>query len=152
MGHLLEELLELQRIGRVVGELPALRPDRIARQAGEMVDAKVAPSTPRSIVDAMPEVSVDRMRLTEVYQNLIENAIKFRRWLQPAQGLFRRQRHPRYRCCRPVRSPTGSSRVTSDRDNGIGIAPEYHDLVFGLFERLSMDVLDVHRRPRAMST
>ena len=75
----------------------------------------------------MPEVSVDRMRLTEVYQNLIENAIKFI-GDQPA---------PRIHIGMDERN---GLRCYYVRDNGIGIAPEYHQLVFGLFERLSMDV------------
>ena len=127
MGRLLEELLELSRIGRVVGDLVTCSLTRIAKQALQMAEAKIYAIEAEVSVDDMPEVSVDRMRLTEVYQNLIENAIKF----------MGEQADPRIDIGMTQRD---GQRCFFVRDNGIGIAAEYHELVFGLFERLSMDV------------
>lgn len=127
MARLLEELLELSRIGRVVGDLVTCSLSKIARQALQMAEAKIFAIDAEVTVDEMPEASVDRMRLTEVYQNLIENSIKF----------MGEQASPRIH----IGCDHGDGeRRFFVRDNGIGIAPEYHDLVFGLFERLSMDV------------
>ena len=123
----IEELLELSRIGRVVGDPVTCSLTKIARQAVQMAEAKIYAIDAEVVVDQMPEVSVDRMRLTEVYQNLIENAIKF----------MGEQAAPRIHV---GYSDRDGERCFFVRDNGIGIAPEYHDLVFGLFERLSMDV------------
>jgi len=127
MARLLEELLELSRIGRVVGELVTCNLSRIAKQSVQMAEAKIYAIDAEVVVDDMPEVRVDRMRLTEVYQNLIENAIKF----------MGEQASPRIHIGCSEREGEACFFV---RDNGIGIAPEYHDLVFGLFERLGMDV------------
>ncbi|MFQ5571018.1 MAG: ATP-binding protein, partial [Rhodothermales bacterium] len=72
----------------------------------------------------MPVVFGDRIRLLEVLQNLIDNAIKF-------MG-----DQPRPRVEVNIRDDNGET-VFFVRDNGQGIAPRYHDKVFGLFERLA---------------
>ncbi len=127
MARLLEELLELSRIGRVVGDLVSCNMTRIARQAVQMAEASIFELGAEVIIEDMSEVNIDRMRLTEVYQNLVENALKF----------MGEQTSPKI-----VIGTTDRNGKTCYfvRDNGIGIAAEYHDLVFGLFERLSMDV------------
>ena len=71
----------------------------------------------------MPVVYGDRVRLLEVYQNLIDNAVKF----------MGRQPEP---CIEVgVRQHEGEV-VCFVRDNGIGINPTYHENVFGLFNQL----------------
>lgn len=127
MARLLEDLLELSRIGRVVGDLLTCSMSKIARQALQLAEAKVFAIDAEVDVDAMPEASVDRLRLTEVYQNLIENSLKF----------MGEQTRPRIHIGCEER---GGNRCYFVSDNGSGIAREYHELVFGLFERLSMDV------------
>jgi signal transduction histidine kinase len=67
-------------------------------------------------------VLVDPVQLTQLFQNLIHNAIKFRRepppqieiWAEPEGGMWR----------------------ISIRDNGIGIEKRYHDRIFQMFQRL----------------
>jgi two-component system, chemotaxis family, sensor kinase Cph1 len=73
--------------------------------------------------DPLPTVTADRPQLIQVFQNLIGNAIKFR---QP-------ERPPRVHVS-AVRDD-GAWRFAV-RDNGIGIAPEYHDRIFLVFQRL----------------
>ena len=76
-----------------------------------------------------PNILGDHARLVEVMQNLISNATKF-------MG--------------PQPRPTleiGTNGIDTDgktiffvRDNGIGIDPQYHDRIFGLFNRLDPSV------------
>ena len=127
MGSLLEELLELSRIGRVMGKAEICNMTEIAQQAVQLLDAQVVEKSVDIAIADMPEVKVDKIRLIEVYQNLVENAIK----------LMGDQISPQIQI--------GSIKVDGStrffvRDNGIGIAAEYYDLVFGLFERLSPNV------------
>ncbi len=127
MGRLLEELLELSRIGRVVGELVLCDLTDIAQHSIMLVDARIKEKQVEVRVDELPPVYGDRVRLTEVFQNLLENAIKFM-GDQPA---------PRIHI--GVKREQGRN-VYFVRDNGVGIAEVYHDLVFGLFERLGTEV------------
>ena len=71
----------------------------------------------------MPSVYGDRLRLLEVYQNLIDNAVKFMGDQTSPRIEIGAQQHD-------------GEVVCFVRDNGIGIASEYHEKVFGLFERL----------------
>jgi light-regulated signal transduction histidine kinase (bacteriophytochrome) len=72
--------------------------------------------------DALPTVMADARQLTQVFQNLIGNAIKFCEAIPPRVHLWAERQD-------------GAWRV-SVRDNGIGIAPEYAERIFLMFERL----------------
>jgi signal transduction histidine kinase len=71
----------------------------------------------------MPAIYVDRGRIAEVLQNLVENAIKY----------SRDNEHPKVRIYSEVKNKETLFVV---EDNGIGIESTYHEKVFGLFERL----------------
>ena len=78
-----------------------------------------------TIAPDLPPVTGDRLRLVEVYQNLIENAVKYM-GDQPAPRVEVGTRHD---------AETGET-VFYVADNGMGIDPRYQRKVFGLFERL----------------
>jgi signal transduction histidine kinase len=65
-------------------------------------------------------------RLLEVVQNLMDNAAKF----------MGDQLHPLIEIGQDGREENGNATFFV-RDNGIGIAPEFHERVFGLFNRLN---------------
>ena len=124
MQRLLDELLELSRIGRVINPLTAVPLSELAREAATLVGGQiVARGVQVHITPNLPVVVGDRPRLLEVLQNLLDNAIKFM-GSQPA---------PRIEI--GVRQE-GEQTVCYVQDNGIGIEPRYHETVFGLFERL----------------
>lgn len=124
MKELLDEVLELSRIGRVVN--PAEWVD-LAELSRETVDLLSGPLDERGaevdVAQDLPTVFGDRVRLREVIQNLVENAIKF----------LGDEPQP----CIEVgwRDQDGAPAVYV-RDNGVGIDPRYLDKVFGLFEQL----------------
>jgi PAS domain S-box-containing protein len=70
----------------------------------------------------LPTVTGERINLTQVFQNLISNAIKYRGPSAPLVKIDARADGPNW--------------VFSIADNGIGIAPAYHEAIFGLFKRL----------------
>ena len=69
----------------------------------------------------------DPVRLLEIFQNLLDNAVKF----------MGDEPEPRIEIDAATRD---ADVVCSVRDNGIGIAPKYHEKVFGLFEQLHQHV------------
>jgi signal transduction histidine kinase len=76
--------------------------------------------------DALPVVQVRRGQMEHLFQNLIGNAIKYRR-----EG-----EDPRIHI---GVEPDGFGWRFAVRDNGIGIPPEYKDRVFAIFKRLHKD-------------
>jgi len=124
MHRLLDDLLELSRIGRVVHPPEDFPLGALVKEALELLKGQLEP---RGVVVAvapdLPVVRADRRRLLEVLQNLIENAARFS------------SAEPRPRIEVGWRQePAG--RVFYVRDNGIGIEPRFLERVFGLFEKL----------------
>lgn len=127
MARMLDELLELSRIGHVVGERASCEPAALAREALALNEARIREGNIEVRIDDMPAIHGDCSRLLEVYQNLVENAIKFN--AQAAEP----------------RIEFGSREQDDDTvyyvsDNGIGIPAEYRERVFDLFERLDDEV------------
>ncbi|MEM7585795.1 MAG: two-component regulator propeller domain-containing protein [Acidobacteriota bacterium] len=128
MHQLLDDLLELSRVGQVVGPSETIELDELVGEAMNLLQEALAQGgVEASVARRLPPVVGDRARLLEVFQNLIENAIKF----------MGDQASPRVEI---TAERQGSEVVCTVRDNGIGIAPEYQDRVFGLFERLEPSV------------
>jgi len=130
MQTLLNELLELSRVGRIANPPENVPFGDIIKEAGEMLAGSLeARNVHLEVSGNFPTVNVDRLRMTEVVQNLVSNAIKF----------MGDQPQPVIRI--------GMKGVDADnkpifyvQDNGIGIAPQYHERIFGLFNRLDPSV------------
>jgi PAS domain S-box-containing protein len=73
--------------------------------------------------DSLPTVTTDDTQLTQVFQNLIGNAIKYRGSAVPRIHVS-------------ARTGGRRERIFSVRDNGIGMDPQYFDKIFVLFQRL----------------
>lgn len=124
MHSLLDDLLELSRIGRLANAAVETPLGDVAREAVDLLAGQAASREVEiDIRPGLPTVLADRQRLIEVFQNLVDNAIKF----------AGEQVAPRIEI--GARENAGET-VCYVRDNGIGIDPRYHDRVFGLFERL----------------
>lgn len=128
MSRLLSELLELSRVGRMVNPPKRLPFGDLVREALDVVAGQITDCGAEVDVAAdLPEVVGDQVRLVEMIQNLLANAVKFM-GEQPA---------PRIEV--GVTS-AGADRVFYVRDNGVGIDARYHAKIFGLFERLDSEV------------
>jgi len=75
------------------------------------------------VASEWPPVFGDRVRLLEVFQNLIENAVKH----------MGDQPDPRIEI--GIRQE-GEANICYVRDNGMGIDPRFHEKIFGLFDKL----------------
>ncbi len=124
MVQLLDDLLEMSRIGRVVGAsvnvtFRALVDTALAAVAGRIAARGVTVQ----VDDREMTLHGDRVRLEEIWQNLVDNACKF----------MGDQKAPRIEIGVETRD---AEPVFFVRDNGVGIDARYQEKVFGLFEKL----------------
>ena len=125
MHALLTDLLELSRIGRMMNAPESVPFDDLIRDAMDTVHGQLeAHHFTVQIQSNLPTVHGDRQRLTEVLQNLLDNAAKY----------MGDQPDPRIEIGQ--QGEDGGMPVFFVKDNGIGIAPEYHERIFGLFNKL----------------
>ena len=124
MKQLLDELLELSRIGRKSGTPTRVNLGELIAEAIEVVSGRISEAKAIVEVEAeLPLVTVDRQRLLQVYENLIDNAVKFSSGSQPPRVWIGVRRD-------------GPEPVFFVRDNGMGIESKYLGRVFDLFEKL----------------
>ena len=125
MGSLLDELLALSRIGRVANPAQDISMTKLAQEVVAMLEGPIAEHRAElTVAEDMGTVRGDRVRIGEVIQNSVENALKFSAQATP---------HPRIEI---GARDEGGERVFTIRDNGVGVQPEYLDRIFRLFEQL----------------
>jgi len=125
MHQLLRELLELSRIGRLMNPPEPVAFEGLAREALVLVHGQLELRGVTVTLDPnLPVVYGDRQRLVEVLQNLVDNAA----------NCMGEQSDPHIEIGQ--RGEEDGKLVFYVKDNGIGIAPEYHERIFGLFEKL----------------
>ena len=128
MQALLNDLLELSRIGRLMNAPEIFSFGEIVHDAIDHVRGRLDEAD--AIVEIQrdfPVIHGDRVRLVEVVQNLIENAVKYS--------------NPNIRLRVEIGMNGHNERgcpIFYVRDNGIGIEPQYHEHIFGLFNKLDV--------------
>ena len=124
MSELISDLLAFSRVGTHGKPMEPVDVGRVVGNALKNLESAIAESEAEVLHDDLPTVRGDEIQLTQLFQNLVSNAIKFRN---------------------PDVTPRVEILVENDgpepvfvvRDNGIGIAREYHDVVMRPFQRLS---------------
>jgi signal transduction histidine kinase len=127
MNNLLAALRDYMQVSDAGGEeLTRTDSENSLKLALSNLQSSIEESDVRIASGPLPEVLSVPVLLVQVFQNLIANAIKYAKPDLP----------PRIHISA---APGGRECIFTVEDNGIGIAPEYHDRVFGVFRRLHSD-------------
>ncbi len=125
MERLLDELLELSRIGHSLNPPEEVPLGLLAEEAARMAAVGLGErGVALEIAPDLQTVYGDRSRLLQVIQNLLDNAIKF----------LGEQPNPRVKI--GAKKKAGAEPVFYIQDNGVGMDPNDGEKVFGLFEKL----------------
>jgi PAS domain S-box-containing protein len=122
MQDLIQDLLRYARVGTRGKEPEPTDAERVLADALGNLGASIEEAGATVTHDPLPTVLADGSQLTQLFQNLIGNAIKFRGDRDPAVHVGA--------------EPHNGGWVFSVQDNGIGIEPEYREQIFQIFQRL----------------
>jgi light-regulated signal transduction histidine kinase (bacteriophytochrome) len=123
MDRLLGDLLTYSHQFRPMDQpVEPVEPEGALQGALLMLDAAVRESGAQVTNDPLPTVLFDFAQVTQLFRQLIANAITFRGTEPPKIHVSA--------------TDTGDAIQFSVRDNGIGIDPHYHEQIFGVFKRL----------------
>ena len=123
MEMLVRDILAYTRAADASDEhIVAVSADEALRKVLANLEAAIQETGAEIEAGPLPEVMVYEIHLVEILQNLVGNALKYRR--------------PGKTCIRISAEPAGSHWQISVSDNGIGIADAYHEQIFGIFKRL----------------
>ena len=151
MQGLIHDLLTYSRVGRRDMATKPVSLGRVVQQAMDNLAAAISLGDARIESGPLPIVSGDETQLVQLFQNLVDNAIKFRGKAQPviritaegvkksrSRGVEPDRKKPEGSPLDPLNpGPLKSSFVTiSVSDNGIGIDPKHYERIFRLFQRL----------------
>ena len=123
MQALIRDLLAYAQVSTQAPVLTRTRLADVVSQARYALLASVRETGAEIATEPLPEVEVDPLKMSLVFQNLLSNAIKFRQ--------------PGGKPCIQIeaRKEDGEWRI-SVRDRGIGFDPKYAKKIFGAFQRL----------------
>jgi light-regulated signal transduction histidine kinase (bacteriophytochrome) len=123
MQALIAGLLEYSRVGRLEEPFGTVDTNAALDQALSNLRSAIEEADARVTRGPLPTVTGNAGRISQVFQNLIGNALKFRRRGQPAT-------------VHVAAVPRRTEWLFSIEDDGIGIDPQYAERIFVIFQRL----------------
>ena len=123
MQRLIQDLLAYSRVGTKGKELLETSSEDALQQALANLRGAIEESSAVVTHDPLPPVLADEMQLTQLFQNLVGNAIKYQNPGIPRVHISAaRDSEKRWKF--------------SVQDNGLGIDSQYFEKIFGMFQRL----------------
>lgn len=122
MQSLISDLLAYSRVGSRGLAAERVELDAVFARTVDVLGAALEESGAEVTADPLPAVMADPVQIGQVLQNLVGNALKFHGDAPPRVHVGAERR--------------GAEWLISVRDNGIGIAPEYAQRIFVIFQRL----------------
>jgi light-regulated signal transduction histidine kinase (bacteriophytochrome) len=122
MQLLIDDLMEFSRVGTRPNPVKVVETSKVLGTVLSNLSVALKESGAVVTHGDLPPISCDATQLTQLLQNLIGNAIKFRGDALPAVHVSAEAKDSEWVFC--------------VRDNGIGIDPQYFDRIFTIFQRL----------------
>src|SRR4030042_2620174 len=122
MQMLIKDLLEYSQVGTKEKSFKPVESSLVVGLAVGNLQAAIEECCAVVTYDELPTVTADFSQMSRLFQNLIGNAIKFRRDESPRVHISAERK--------------GNEWVFSVRDNGIGIEPKHAERIFVIFQRL----------------
>ncbi len=123
MQRLIHDLLAYSRVGTKGKELQNTSSENALDQALLNLRGAIEEHGAQVSHDPLPTVMADEMQLTQLFQNLVGNALKYQNGGIPAVHIS-------------AAKNGGDQWNFSVKDNGLGIDPQYFEKIFGMFQRL----------------
>ena len=123
MQRLIDDLLAYSRVGSGRGKPVRIPVQSSFEEAVRNLETSIKESGAVITHDVLPELEADPNQLTQLFQNLMGNAIKFRSRSGPKIHVSAENKDGEWRL--------------GVQDDGIGIAPEYRERIFVIFQRLN---------------
>ena len=125
MKQMIQDLLEFSRVTTKGGEFKSTDTEELIKQTLSSIKTVIDENNAEITYDSLPTVIADNKQLQRVFQNLILNAIKFKKPEEP----------PKIHISSKKDEKKGEY-IFGVSDNGIGIEKKYFDRIFAIFQRL----------------
>jgi PAS domain S-box-containing protein len=126
MGQLIDDLLALSRLGKTPMSFAQINPVELIKEVWKELTA-INPERRMTLkITSLPPCMGDQGLIKQVFANLLANAVKFTKTREEA-------------LIEVGGDVKGSESLYYIRDNGVGFDMEYHDKMFGVFQRLHSD-------------
>jgi PAS domain S-box-containing protein len=125
MQRMILDLLEYSRVSTKSEEFKLVNSEIVLNRVIDGLKNLIEETNAKITHDPLPAVMADENQLYRVFQNIIANAIKFRK----------ENETPEIHISAPI-DKNKNEYIFSFSDNGIGIEPQYFDRIFTIFQRL----------------
>lgn len=122
MQQLIDDLLEYSRVGTHGKTFVYSNLTEVLQNTISNMQLTIGEEEATIVYGLLPNINVDPLQIGQLFQNLIENSIKFRSQEPPHISI--------------TSTSTQESHVIKFKDNGIGIESEYFNRIFQVFQRL----------------
>jgi signal transduction histidine kinase len=133
MNSLIDSLLTYSRVGRQEKHLEIVNCNLLLAEVKETLKTAIATNNATITHTELPVIMADPTQLGQVFQNLIDNAIKYRREDTPHIHIVASLNRTKKQI------QNSQEWIFSFKDNGLGIPQEAQDRVFEIFQRLHSD-------------
>lgn len=123
MNALIHNLLDYSRVTTRAVPFQPVSLDAVLGTVAEDYKERLAQAGGRLVVGPLPALEADAQQLVQLFENLVGNALKYRRKEVPPEVVVRGE------------VAGGACRITVE-DNGIGFEQQYAERIFGIFQRL----------------